>query len=42
MHEKQRAMILRLIKEALAEKVIRAKDIKSKSSKHVEYSPYWA
>jgi len=42
MHEKQRAMISRLIKEALAAKVIKAKDIKSKSSKHIEYLPYWA
>lgn len=41
-HEKQRAMISRLIKEALAAKVIKAKDINSKSSKHIEYIPYWA
>jgi ATP-dependent DNA helicase RecG len=41
MHEKQRAMISRLIKEALATKVIKSKDIKSKSSKHIEYVPYW-
>jgi ATP-dependent DNA helicase RecG len=42
MHEKQRAMISRLIKEALAAKIIKTKDIKSKSSKHIEYIPYWA
>jgi ATP-dependent DNA helicase RecG len=42
MHEKQRAMVSRLIKEALAANVIKAKDIKSKSSKHIEYLPYWA
>lgn len=42
MHEKQRAMISCLIKEALATKIIKAKDIKSKSSKHIEYIPYCA
>ena len=42
MHEKQRAMISRLTKEALAAKVIKAKDVKNKSSKHIEYLPYWA
>lgn len=42
MHEKQRAMISRLIKEALIAKVIKTKDTTGKSSKYVEYLPYWA
>lgn len=42
MHEKQRSMISRLIKESLEAKVIRVKDINGKSNKQSEYLPYWA
>jgi ATP-dependent DNA helicase RecG len=42
MHEKQRPMISKLIKEALDRKVIKLKDIHNKSPKYSEYLPYWA
>jgi ATP-dependent DNA helicase RecG len=42
MHEKQRAMISRLIKDALAAKTIKTKDASNKSNKYMEYLPYWA
>lgn len=42
MHEKQRPMISKLINEALQERVIKIKDSENKSSKFIQYLPYWA
>src|SRR5262249_30982625 len=42
MHEKQRSMISRLIKDALDCKIIKIKDTHSKSTKYAEYLPHWA
>jgi predicted HTH transcriptional regulator len=42
MHEKQRSMISRLIKESLDKGKIVPRDPKNKSIKFAEYLPYWA
>lgn len=41
MHEKQRSMVSRLIKEAVELSLIKPKDLDSESSKFAEYLPSW-
>lgn len=42
MHEKQRSQVSLVIKEALAQNKIKAKDPNNASTKFVEYIPFWA
>ncbi|UFS62631.1 putative DNA binding domain-containing protein [Sulfurimonas sp. HSL-3221] len=41
MHEKQRSMVSRLIKEGVEKKLIKPKNPESESSKFAEYIPFW-
>ncbi len=42
MNEKQRPMVSRIIKDAVKNGYIKARNIENKSSKFAEYIPYWA